>query len=235
MAFLISIGILILSFFVLFILVKVKMKKFMMKYFSTTDLKSILDQEKILDEEIPKSLSSLDNLYLEQINKDFPNLNINELKSEVEKIILESYHAIENKSLKNINIKNAKVKQYIKSKIADAKKDNISYKNIKIHKTVISKYENKKEVSTIYFQTAFQYQYKENDYSYRLKQDRITTEYIYVIDEEKLSKNIKAIGLNCPNCGAPIKRINHKVCTYCGSGILDLVKKTFIINNIENK
>lgn len=226
---------LIIVFVTIYIVIKIKLRNFKRKYFATTDLKSILQQEKMMDEEIPKSLSSLDNLYLEQIEKDFPQLNINELKSEAERIILQCYRAIEKKDIKYLKEDNAKIKEFVINKIKDTKDLHLSYKDMKIHKTVISKYENRKSISTIYFQTAFQYQYKEKNTEYILKQDRITTEYIYIINESKLPKNIRAIGLNCPNCGAPITTLSHKTCSYCGSQIIDIVKKSFTINNIENK
>lgn len=235
MAFLIGVIILITFLVTVYIIVKIKLNRFTRKYFGTTDIKSIIEKEKLNDEEIPKSLSGLDNLYLDQIKRDFKDLNINELKSEAEKVILECFNSIEKKNIKYLKVKNEKIKEFVISKIEDTKINNSLYKNIKIHKTVISKYENKKGVATIYFQTAFQYDYKEKESIYRLKQDRITTEYIYVIDETRLSKNIKAVGLNCPNCGAPITTLNDKKCLYCGSGIIDLVKKSFVINNIENK
>ena len=39
----------------------------------------------------------MDSIYLEQIKKDFIDININELKREAEKVILDSYKAIETK------------------------------------------------------------------------------------------------------------------------------------------
>ncbi len=41
------------------------------------------------------------------------------------------------------------------------------------------------------------------------------------------------IALNCPNCGAPIKDLGVKTCSYCGTGVIDLVKKTWILNDIQ--
>lgn len=227
--------VLILFLIIIYMIIKLKIKKVFKDFFGTISLKNILEQEKILDENTPKSLSSLDCLYLEQIKQDFKELNINELKSEAEKSILECYNTIEKKDIKYLTIKSKKIREFVISKINDCKKDNISYKNIKIHKTVISKYEKTSSTATIYFQTAFQYRYREDNSNYILKQDRITTEYIYVINENKLPNNIKAIGLNCPNCGAPITTLNNRICKYCGSGIINLVKKNFILNNIANK
>ena len=95
MAFLI--GVLIFIGFVVFcyFFLKKKFNMFTMKYFGTTDIKSVIEQAEIEDQEVPKSLSSMDSIYLDQINRDFPDVNINELKRIAEAKILESYLCIE--------------------------------------------------------------------------------------------------------------------------------------------
>ena len=37
----------------------------------------------------------------------------------------------------------------------------------------------------------------------------------------------------CSNCGAPITSIGEKYCNYCGSGIKEIVKRVWILNNIS--
>ena len=58
-----------------------RIRAFCLKYFHTTDIKSVIERAEIEDQELPKSLSSMDSIYLDQINRDFPGININELKS----------------------------------------------------------------------------------------------------------------------------------------------------------
>jgi len=91
MAFLIGVIILIIFIIIVYIIAKRKVNNFIMKYFGTTNINNIIEQEKIMDEELPKSLSNMDSIYLDKIKKDFPELNINELKSEAEKVILECF------------------------------------------------------------------------------------------------------------------------------------------------
>ena len=56
--------------------------------------------------------------------------------------------------------------------------------------------------------------------------------FIYIVDDRQVSKREKTIGLNCPNCGAPLRGVGQRVCVYCGSGTEDIVKRTWVINNI---
>ncbi len=235
MWFLIGVLVLIVFIMILYFIVTIKLKQLSRKILGTSDIKSMIERGKFLDEETPKSLSSLDNLYLDQLKRDFPEMNINELKSLVESNIIECLDAIEEKDIKGLKTTNEKVKKYVLTKIKDLKDEHIEYKNIKFHKTVISKYENKKGIATIYFGTAFEYFYKKNQEVFHKKQDRIITECIYVIDSNQVDSKLKALGLNCPNCGAPIKSLKHKKCSYCNSGVIDLVTRSFTINNIENK
>ena len=90
-----------------------KLRNLLMKYLGTTDIKGVIEKAQIEDEELPKSLSSMDSVYLEQIRRDFPSVNINELKRMSEKEILNAYRAIENKD--SSLVKNGKVKSFVDS------------------------------------------------------------------------------------------------------------------------
>lgn len=119
------------------------------KILGVSSISSLIKQARLEDEEIPKSLSNLDSLYLDKIKEDFPELNLNELKRECEKNILLYLQAIENKNTKDI--KNDKIKVSIDKVLKEYGSHNISFKKIRFHKTVVSKYENNQKVSTITF------------------------------------------------------------------------------------
>lgn len=218
-----------------YLYIKKKINGFTTKYFGTSNLKDAIEKSELLDSETPKSLSSMESISLNQITKDFPDLNINELKSMVERSILDSLSAIESKNINNIDIKSDKVKSWIKSKINDLRNKEIKYDKIKFHRTVINRYEKNGGIATIYFQSALEYFYKENNEIGKKVQDRFKLEFIYIIDESKVEESKRVLGLNCPNCGAPITSLGEKVCYYCGTGIKNLVKKTWSLNNINNE
>lgn len=196
------------------------------------NIKGIIEETKEIEDEIPKSISSLESLTLPIINKDFPDLNINELKAMAESKIIDCLTAIENKKLLKSELISDKVTNWINSKIEDYKSENIKFENIKFHKTALNKYEKSKGIATIRFQTALEYYLIKNGNRKKV-QDRFQTEFIYVIDASKVDKKDRLLGMNCPNCGAPIKSLEVKNCYYCGTGVLDLVRKSWLLSNIN--
>lgn len=229
MAFLIGVLILIIFIVLCYFFIKSKINKTLNRY-GINSVKEIIEKAELEDQELPKSLSSMDSIYLERIKEDFPDVNIYELKRMSEKVILDSLNAIEKKSSKDI--KNAKIKAFIDSEIEDLKNSDISYENIKFHKTVVSKYENSNGVATIYFGSSLEYFCKKDNSIKKKIQDRFKLEFIYIIDESKVSKDKKVLGLNCPNCGSPIRTLKNKTCEYCGTKVVDLVKKVWTCNDI---
>lgn len=233
MIFLIILLLIIVICFGVFLYLKIKLKRFTKKYFSTTDLKKAIEKSNFLDSETPKSLSSMESISLNQINKDFPDLNVNEIKQMAEKALIQCFDAIERKKLKESIFNCEKINTWIDSKINDLGNTTIEFSDFKFHNTVINRYEKNNGVATLYLETALEYYCKKNNEIKKKIQDRYKLEYIYIIDISKVSINKKALGLNCPNCGAPVKTVGDKYCLYCGSGISDIVKKTWNLNNIK--
>lgn len=222
------IGILILIIFIIYIYMYIKRK--------VTSILGCTIQEAVMRGQIqnietPKSLSSMDSIYLSNIKKDFPDVNINEIKRMAEKELLNYHKSIEEKNIENI--KSDKIKSIVKSKINDLGEYTVSYKDMQIHNTVISKYENNNGIATIYVGISYQYIYEQTNKEPKKVQDRVKVEFIYIIDESKVSIDKKVLGLNCPNCGSPITSLS-KTCSYCQTKIVDLVKKCWTCNNIEN-
>lgn len=229
MKFLIDIIILISFLLFVYFYFRYKFRKIAKHYLGTTDIKKVLEKAELENENTPKSLGSMDSIYLENLKHDFKDININELKRLAESVILEIFNCLQTKDLSKLSTKNEKIIAYVKNKLNDFQDTDIS--NMKIHQTVLNKYEKEKEIATIYLATSFEYFKKENGIKKKV-QKRIKTEYIYVIDSNQVKGSLKALGLNCPNCGAPIKSLDKKVCSYCQTGIVDLVKKSFVLNDI---
>ncbi|NLL77651.1 MAG: zinc ribbon domain-containing protein [Clostridiales bacterium] len=41
------------------------------------------------------------------------------------------------------------------------------------------------------------------------------------------------LGLNCPNCGAPIAGLGAKVCEYCGTPVIELNIKVWTFSDVR--
>ena len=132
---------------------------------------------------------------------------------------------------KNKDSVKEKIKSFIDKMISDYKDEEVKFKNFKIHNTVVARYKKEGGVATIYFSSSYEYFLERNGKSFKT-QDRARTEFIYIYDEKKLSKDIKAIGLHCPNCGSPITSLGEKSCSYCGTAVKELIKKIFVCNDI---
>ena len=220
------IGVIILIVFVVFCYFFIKRK---VENFFGGNLGEIIKQARIEDEQVPKSLSSMDSIYMEQILKDFPNININELKRKSEQVILDFFSCLEKKD--SSSIKCSKVKSYLDKMILSNGNKKIKYNNFKIHNTVVSKYSNKNGIATIYFASSFEYILCEDNKEKKI-QDRAKVEFIYIVDSNKVDASLKHLGLNCPNCGSPITSLGHKNCSYCGTIVVDLVSRVWQYNDM---
>ena len=211
--------------------IKKNVADFTMKYFGTKDLKEAIEKSEITASETPKSVFSVESVILKRITKDFPETNINELKALVEKSIRDIFNAIEASDSSDFTDVPT-VKAFIDSRINDNDGKAI-YDNLKFHNTVVNMYTKSGDSANITFQSSFEYYKKIGDKIGKKVQDRLKVEFVYIIDEAEYSGDIKAVGLKCPNCGAPVASLGYKVCSYCGTGIKDLVKKNWVLNKVK--
>ena len=203
----------------------IKIKLYLKNTFNVNSLKELISKTELEEETREKTLYGMESIYKPILEKDFNNLNINELKSIAEKSIIECYKFINERSTDKFNCESENVISWVNNKI-NSLNDNDTYSDIKIHRTVLNKYEKNNSVATITFQTSYEYKFNNKKI-----QSRMQTEFIYIIDADQVDGNV--IGLNCPNCGAPIKNLGNKNCDFCGTGVVDIVKRTWFLNNMK--
>ena len=178
------IGVLILVVFIICIVfyLKIKTRKLLNKVgFIGMNLSDIIKEAKIEDQNLPKSLSSMDSIYLTNIKRDFPDLNIDEIKSSAEKTILDIYNSIEKKN--SFGLK-GKLKSFADDIINDYKYKNVSFDNFKFHNTVISNYSNDRGIATITIGSSYEYLLNTDGKSVKT-QDRSKVDFIYIVDVDK--------------------------------------------------
>ena len=189
----------------------------------------IIREARLQDEIEPKSLASMDRIYLSQIKEDFPGINISEIKRQAEQVILDCYRYVETNNSKKLK---GKIKSFVDKMISEYEGKNVKFDEFKIHNTVVSYYRKDGKTASIFFATAYEYILRVDGKDKKI-QDRAKTEFIYVLDEHELSDNQNAIGVHCPNCNSPITDIEHKTCSYCGTQVVLVLGRVFACNDIK--
>ena len=102
----------------------------------------------------------------------------------------------------------------------------VRYDSIRFNRHALKSYKKESNMATVEVSSTVEYYYKEegNDkvkisksFDEVKKQTRYTTKFAYIYDESKFYENTVNFAINCPNCGAPLKR--HDFCSYCGSHV----------------
>lgn len=213
--------------------VKIKVEDFSLKIFGTKDIVEGFKQQEEEFNTTPKSLSGMDSVILPKLNKDFPSLNVAEMKELAENSIMLSFKSIEKLKLEKFPKVSEKFTNSIQDKIEDLilQNNKLSFKDIKIHRSVLNSYTNKKGLCSLIIQSSIEYSVKTNDSEYKKVQRRLNTEFVYVYENSE--NEHKSLSLSCPKCGAPVSNLGNKKCDYCSTGIVDIAKKTWILNDIK--
>lgn len=212
---------------------------------ATSIAKEILDGDDLTGDAIrrqaePRSISDMTSVYAPAIARDFPDLNVSQLISSAEAILVSALTAIQKGSSgedreamreqydRTVDLGVTEVFEHeIRSRIDTLRSMGQSefFTDMRVHRTGIYAYQKNEGTCTITFQTSVEYFHyiKQNCYiingSDRVKaQERYNLELIYIYDDAKIATDItKSIAANCPNCGAPIKGLGKRSCDYCGT------------------
>lgn len=225
---------------IIVLIIRKKIKNILSKfgYNSLNLLKDGIKKGELEYKNTPKHVTGMTKLLIPKIVKDFPNFSETELYNKVETSLLLIFNSLENKQVE-VNEELILLKDKLNEQIKDMRKDKISvkYDEIRFHRHALKYYKNEDGVLNISVSTSLEYFYKKeyqgkvlDNYTDYKKQTLYTTEFIYVYNPEKISKNQSLIGINCPNCGAPIKDLGKKFCRYCNSGLEDINLKSWHIS-----
>jgi hypothetical protein len=227
-----------------FIMIKSFAQRVSKQFFGTSSIQEGLELQRQELANTPKSVSSMTRIYLPIISKDFPELNLHEFTQRAENMLKSVFNAIENKDLSLIINASDDLRNQVAAYIEDLQSQAIEehYDDVIIHQTEIYKYQKDFGTCVIVFQMAieyYMYRIKDNEVVSGSKDLKLQTKYnvnlVYIQDVNKLTApNVtRALGTNCPNCGAPITNLGQKKCDYCGSGIKEININTWLINKYE--
>ncbi len=238
--FLIAVLIIVIACVSVYIKVKKRLSKISKQFFNTTDIVQGIKQQQQKMSETPRSISSMTNVYLPLIHKDFPEFNYDEFKQKAEILLIDYFNAISTKKqIDNVNITDnvsMQVNGIIGQLISNSHTE--YYESVVIHNTEITRYEKNDAICKIIFQTALEnINYIVNEQGNIIFGDKnqkeqtiYETELVYIqeMNMNRYENLQRAHMLVCPNCGGAIKNQSAFFCEYCGCGIQQ--KNVFVWN-----
>lgn len=167
-----------------------------------------------------RSLSSMGDLFLDRIKRDFPEYNpamvLNRVKKDA-RIYLQS--AKEGHTM-------------FRECVSDSFRERLAYSlptdvkgGIEVYNAALSDYDDRGRDRILVFQAAAEYL----DSRDALRPVRLTLKYIAAYDG---NVDGEVRGFNCPNCGAPLPIVGSKICHYCGTGIKSSAGLGWILTDV---
>ena len=180
----------------------------------------------------PKSVSGMTNLLLPKIVSDFPDFEYDEMKERAENTLTQYLRAVTQKNTAVLTDGNTELKQQLENHIQMLSIKGLweHFDQIKIHRTEIHQYKKADGRCIITFQSALECFHYITDTSSVIEgskeykyQTKYNTDLIYIQDRNLLENELDhALGINCPNCGAPLSSLGAKKCEYCGTPVIEI-------------
>ena len=227
----------------MFFIISHKIRQISRSVFGTDSFLEGLQQQEEELSRTPKSVSGMTSLFLPRIEKDFPEFSLPECIQKTERQLRERLEAIEQENLSCLTDASPELSRQVGLHIKENQRQGVreSFHGVKIHQTALSGYERAAGCCTMTLQSAVEYGYRrwksgEADAgTEETVQTRFQAEWSYTQDEESLPDHVKAVAFNCPNCGAPVKKLGERFCEYCGTAIEAVNLKVWTLDRIEEK
>ncbi len=221
-----------------------KVRSFSRAAFGTTSITKGAEQMRQQMATTPKSVSGMTQLVLPAITKDFPDFNYNEMKERANNVLTSYLRAVNDRNASILQDGNEEIKNQLENHIQMNAGKNLHehFEQIRIHVTEINQYRKTAGKCIVTFQTALQcYHYVTNQNNQvvsgskdMMYQTKYNVDLVYIQDRNLVNNSYEtALGVNCPNCGAPISSLTAKFCEYCGSGIVEFNVKAWSFCNVE--
>ncbi len=188
------------------------------RFFGNTSVTELINSREQEIENTPKSVAGMEPLERPKIQRDFPDMSIDELKSRDIDEIYAYYNALKIGNIARYNEMHL-FNDQMKSAIDSALRQGYSISDINIHRQSISRYTKTEKTATINIQTAFEGLKSTKGLTDGKKtQLRVETQWVYLLDTDNFDSSLTTT-LNCPNCGAPVADLAGKFCEHCGSEV----------------
>ena len=222
-----------------------KIREVSRSLFGTNSFVEGINQQKEQMSETPRSLHSMTSIYLPNILKDFPEFDYELYKNKAKSLLRSYFTAVSTKKASALTEEcSLTLKNYVQGVIEDLNVTNTKqvFSQTVIHDIEIARYIKTGATVTIVFVASVgQYSYIEDATGkvvFGDKDIKLQTVYeiglVYVQDVDRVEGN-EALGINCPNCGAPIKNLGHKFCDYCGTSIVEVNTRAWKFDSVKEQ
>jgi len=192
----------------------------------------------------PKSVSGMTQLLLPKIASDFPDFNYNEMRERSNNVLTSYLRAVNEKRVSILQDGNEEIKNQLENHInmLTARGLHEHFEQIRLHETEIYQYRKTAGRCIVTFQTSLECYHYTTDPSNQViagsKDIKYQTKYnvdlVYIQDRSLMENEYDtALGVNCPNCGAPVSSLHAKFCEYCGTGIIEFNVRAWSFCNVE--
>ena len=223
-----------------------KIEGFSRMLFGTSNIRKGVEQIELEYATTPKSVSGMTSLYLPKIAADFPEFEYNEMRTRAVNVLCAYLLAIDGMNSGKLEDANEELQNQLENRILNLKGSckREHFMDIKVHRTEIHNYRKTDGRCIVTFQTSVQYyHYIENEEGKILSgskdvlfQSKYNIDLIYIQDRNIVENQLDhALGVNCPNCGAPISSLGAKVCEYCDTPIIEINIHAWSFSAIKEK
>ncbi len=234
----------IIAFYVTFIKVSKNVREFSQAAFGTPSLAQGAQQLRNDYAITPKSVSGMTQLLLPKITNDFPDFNYDEMKERANNVLTSYLLSINDQTANRLQDGNEEIQNQLENhlRMLDMKDLHEHFEQIRLHQTEIHQYRQFQGRQIITFQTAFEcYHYVTDRNNAVIKgskdmkyQTKYNVDMVYIQDRNLMQNEYDtALGVNCPNCGAPVSSLSAKFCEYCGTGIIEFNIRAWSFCNVE--
>lgn len=234
---------------VILVVVRVILKSirgFSHNLFGTDSLSEGLRQQRQQMSETPRSLHAMTSVYLPQIMKDFPEFDYALYKNKAQSLLRSYFTAVSTKNgLALAEEYSLTLKNYVLGIIADLNSRGVSqvFNQAVFHDTQIARYIKNGITATIIFEISV------GCYSYIVDRNgavvfgdkNLKTQTVYEVgltyvqDADRVTNQNEALGINCPNCGAPITSLGEKTCKYCGTAVKEINTRAWKFDSVREQ
>ncbi len=191
----------------------------------------------------PKSVASATGLYLPQIVRDFPEFHYDEMKTRAENVLISYLRSIDEKNPSILSEGTEELRENLRMRIQalqnrEAKEH---FQRIRVHRTEINQYRRTKGRCSVVLQSSVEYiHYVESGgrisagRSDLKEQSQYNVEVSYIQDRDVVENTEDSgLGLNCPNCGAPLPGLGAKKCLYCDTPVVEFNIRTWNFSSVK--